>query len=90
MSDYDVGDVIRLSAAFTDINGTPATPTAITLFVKKPDGSVLEQAIDPDTTVVYDLSIDQAGWYVYRWESTGTVQTAEEGSFLARPSRVTS
>ncbi|KKL22915.1 hypothetical protein LCGC14_2430680, partial [marine sediment metagenome] len=37
---YDEGDLIRLSAAFTDLNDAAVDPTTVTVKHKTPDGTI--------------------------------------------------
>ncbi len=95
---YDVGDLIRLSGIFYDEDGDPIDPTTITLKVKDLAGTTTTYVYGTDPEVVKDrvghyhadITIDGAGdgfWY-YRWESTGTAVTAEEGKFLIKEKNV--
>jgi hypothetical protein len=93
---YDCGDVVRLTAAFTDISNNPADPSSITLRVKQPDATVVVHNypgdIAKDSTGVYhfDLSISESGDWYYRFEGTGTVQAASETLFHVYRSNVLS
>jgi hypothetical protein len=84
---YDVGDKIRLSCAFTS-GSTPTDPTAVTVKVKEPDGTITTGTVVKDDTgdYHYDWTIDQAGRHWYRFEGTGTVVAAAEADFWARES----
>lgn len=82
---YDVGDIVRISAAFT-VGGAATDPTTITLKVKTPAGVIATYTyaaaqITRDSAGNYhkDITIDAAGDWWFRWESTGTAQAAEEG-----------
>ena len=85
---YHVGDTIRASCTFTDVDGAAADPTTVTLEVKDPSGNV--------TTLTYaagqitkasagnyhcDLAVDEAGVWEYRWIGTGNVAQADQGAF---------
>lgn len=86
----DVGDLVRLSAAFTDSAGVAADPTAVTLRLIDPTGVEVDPAPTPthDGTGAYhyDLAIDAAGIWVYRYAGTGAVVAAEEAKVFARSS----
>jgi len=92
---YDAGDVVRLTANFTDISNNPADPTAVVLRVKQPDTTVTVFNY-PGGTIVrdgtgayhYDLSITESGDHYYRFEASGAVQTAAENLFHVRRSNV--
>jgi hypothetical protein len=83
-----VGDVVRLTATFTNAAGTLADPTVVTLewrvgtttttWVYGTDDEVVK-----DSTGVYhaDLPIEVASRHYYLWTGTGAVQAAEENSF---------
>lgn len=88
---YDVGDLARLSAVFTDAAGAAIDPTVVKLAYQPPGGSVttLTYGTDPiikDSAGHYhaDLSVTASGAWYYRWYSTGTGQAAEEGVFEVR------
>lgn len=91
---YDRGDVVRLTANFTNLSNTATDPTAVALRVKQPDGTVVvynyPATIAKDSTgqYHYDLSIAESGDYYYRYEGTGAVQAAAEGLFHVHRSNV--
>jgi hypothetical protein len=86
--EYDVGDIVRLRAAFT-IDAAPVDPTSVTFKVRSPDGDIIEYAtVDLDHTAltgVYerDVVVDAEGRWFYRAESTGA-QAAGEASFYVK------
>ena len=53
--------------------------------------SFVDGALVKDGTGVYhvDITTATAGQWTYRWEGTGTVQQADEGSFVVEASAVT-
>ncbi len=88
---YDKGDLIRLSAAFT-VSGTPTDPTTVTFKVKTPSGTTTTYTyalaqITKDSTGNYhkDISASEAGFWYCRMEGTGTVESADEISFEVMP-----
>ncbi len=91
---YDKGDKIRISATFQDANGTDMDPTTITVKHKKPDGTVITWVYGTDTEVVKDavgkyhadITLDQSGTWLYRFEGTGSVVAAGEEVFHVRKS----
>lgn len=97
---YDVGDLVRIgnpsqdttSAAFATLAGTATNPTAVTLTVKRPDGTLLaygwpSAGVDGTLTnesagrFYVDVAIDQVGHWHYRLVGTGAVTAAAEGAF---------
>jgi hypothetical protein len=86
---YDVGDQVRLTATFA-LNGV-GTNTTAALRILLPDGTTTSPTPVSDGAGVYhyDLTLTQPGRHRYRWSGTGTVVTAEEGSFLVRTQTVT-
>lgn len=78
---YEVGDMRRLSAAFT-VSGTATNPTTITLLVKPPSGVLATYTYASDITrdstgnYHYDLTFDAAGYWLYQWYGTGTVKAS--------------
>lgn len=86
---YDIGDTVELAGDFTDLDGTPADPDAVTLSIKAPDGTVTEieqgDLSSGDTgSWTYLYSPDQAGLYWYRFQGVGSVEAAEEKVFRVR------
>jgi hypothetical protein len=86
---YDIGDVKRCQATFTDVNGALANPTTVTLIVREPDGNettILQASMTNPSTGVwyYDFAIAKAGRHVERWIGTGTVAVGEKTEFWAR------
>lgn len=90
MATYDIGDVVKLTGTFRDVDGDLANPTTVTLTVLEPDGTTSTPSASSSSTGIYTatVTIDQSGTWRYRWEGTGDVVTAEEGSFDVRPRRV--
>lgn len=95
MNHYIPGNLVRLSATFTDNStSTPVDPTNVYLRVRAPGGTVttytygVDAALVKDSTGNYHLDLDAAtrGEWTYRWYSTGTGQAAGEASFTIRAS----
>lgn len=92
---YDIGDVVRISTAFTQ-SSVAIDPTTVSLVVREPDGTTTTYSyagatVTKDSTGNYhkDLTISgSAGIYRYRWTSTGTGAASEESWFEVQPRRV--
>ena len=82
---YDVGDSVRLTAVFTQ-NGANTDPTAVTAKHKDPSGNETTPATTNPNAGHYffDLTIDEAGTWWYRFEGTGAVVAAAEGTLSVR------
>lgn len=88
----NIGDMRRVSVAFTNASNAAADPTTVKLHVRKPYSAQATtytynapgSPIVKDSTGAYhaDLSLDTAGTWYYEWEGTGAVEAAEEGSFF--------
>jgi hypothetical protein len=91
---FDIGDLLELSCVFTDAKGVAKVPPTIRLFVKKPDGTVVDLsttvATDPTTQgkVVASFAPDTVGVYRQRWESDGDPKGAGERGFYVRHRQV--
>ena len=95
---FDIGDLIRLSAAFTDPNSNddPIDPSTVTVLWKDPAGTVTTKIYLTDAEVIRaslgnfhaDVDMDTAGEWSSRWEGSGTGQAAEEHSWIVRPKLV--
>lgn len=85
---YDIGDKVRVTGTFTDVNNTPISPSTVVIKFKAPDATVTTPSVtNPYVGSYYaDQSITAAGKWYYRIEATGTGQSAAEGSFDVTPS----
>ena len=91
---YDEGDLIRLSAAFTDLNDAAVDPTTVTVKHKTPDGTITTKVYLTDAEVIkdstgnyhIDVSVATYGVWRYRWIGTGAAQAAAEAEFLVAQS----
>lgn len=93
MNAYDRGDLVRLTATFTDTAGVATDPTTVTCRVRSPAGTTTVDTYSPgsitkDSTGVYHLDVNasESGQWWYRWEGTGAVQQADEGTFSVEAS----
>lgn len=92
MADHDIGDVVRLDATFTDEAGAAVDPATITFELTSPSSATTTYVHGTDVELVRDelgkfhvlAAPDAAGVWLYRWESTGVAQAAEEDSFYVR------
>lgn len=94
MNTYDKGDLVRVTAAFTNAAGTATDPTTVVCRVKSPSSTTMytyltDAALVKDSTGNYhlDVSANESGQWWYRWEGTGAVQQAEEDSFIVEVSK---
>ena len=94
---YDVGDVVRVSAAFTNASDVAADPTTVKLYYRDPsDGTITELEYGQDAEIVKestgnyyaDLEPDAAGVWFYKWEGSGSVTATVEGFYKVRESNV--
>ena len=94
-TDYDIGDLVRLSATFTNTAGAVTDPTATTCSIRVPSGTVTTHTygvsadLVRDSTGLFhlDYSPTVEGIHNYRFVGTGACQTAEEKPFYIRPLR---
>jgi hypothetical protein len=92
MNSYDKGDLVRLTATFTNSAGVATDPTVVLCRVKSPTTTTIYTynpgAIVKDATGVYyiDVSVSAVGQWWYRWEGAGTVEQADEGAFIVEAS----
>lgn len=89
MADYEKGDLVRCSAAFTDIDGNYVDPSKVLFRFKDPAGTTTTYTYGADAELVkddtgryhVDVDVDAEGVWFYRFESTGTGQAAGEDAF---------
>ena len=94
---WAVGNLVRVAGVIKDASQVLIDPTTVRFKFKRPDtGAVTSYLYLTDAQVVrdsqgnyhVDVSADAAGEWPYRYESTGTGQAAQEGSFFADATRV--
>ncbi len=86
---YDVGDLIELSASFTDLAGDPAAPEMVVCTVRKPDGTEVTPMVS-GTANPYTAkgTADQSGPWWYAFDGGPDVQASGERSFWVRRQQV--
>lgn len=91
---YNVGDLVTISGTLTGSDGDELDPTAVFVEYKDPEGNIITLAYPDDAALVRDgagvyhadISIDQSGYWRYRFYSTGIGQGASEQSFSVKAS----
>ena len=94
VNSYDVGALVRCSAAFTNIAGAAIDPAAVKFKYRTPAGSITTLIYGTDAALVkdsvgnyhVDVSPTTHGDWLYRFEATGTGQSAEESLFFIKDS----
>ncbi len=89
MNEYSLGTDVICSAAFANVAGVAADPTAVFFSVKDPEGTQTNYTygiggvIVKDSTGNYHANVDanHVGTWHYRFYSTGTGKASDEGSF---------
>lgn len=89
---YDIGDVVRISAAFKNMAKVLVDPTTITLEIKNPSGTIITWVYDVDPEVIRtgagvyyaDYLIEKSGIHYFKWFGTGDVTAAEEWQFFVK------
>ncbi len=90
---HDLGDVVRVSATFTDADtDSVIDPDVVKLSVRTPAGIVTTYTYGVGGNVVKEavgqyysvINANQAGFWFYRWWSTGFGQAAKENEFKVR------
>ena len=95
---YLIGRRLRITALITDLLTTlPVDPDNLIITIKNlrtGTSVVYEWTVDPEVvqdavgTFHCDVTPTPEGTYWYRWECTGSVEDAVEGTFAVIPSRV--
>lgn len=87
----DVGDLAKLSASFTDLDGTATDPTDVELSIYEPDGTTTTvtwgagEITRTATGEFYsNFDVTQSGQHLYRWSGSGALVGSDEGSFLVQ------
>lgn len=91
---YDRGDLVHLAATFLGSANVAADASSIYLLLIDPSGSraTHKYGLTPSQIVraatgayFLDLDVEISGWWGYRWEATGGIQTASESRFEVGP-----
>jgi len=78
--DADIGDLIRVTASFTDSAGALADPTAVAILARSPSGTELPLSVTNQSTGIYyaEHSIDEEDTWWFRAKGTGDIEDAAE------------
>lgn len=93
---YDKNDRLKVSIVFTNEAGTATDPSAVLFKIRKPDGTSTTYTYGAGVEIVknstgsytVELDLSQSGDWLYRWESTGVVQTASEEQIYVKMSGI--
>jgi hypothetical protein len=89
---YNIGDLVLLSAAFSDHDGNPADPDTVSLKVRRGKEAASDFTPTRDApgqySYRYSLAGASPGVYSYRFAGVGTVQAAGERQFQVAKSLV--
>lgn len=95
---YQIGDFVRVDIEFRDEAGALVDPSSNTLKATTPAGVTTAYVFGVASNVVRDAVgtfhgyvdvLAQGGKWLFRWESIGTAQAAQESLFLVEPSDFT-
>ncbi len=90
---YDLGDRVKVSAAFTDAGtGELIDPDVINVTIKTPAGVLTTYTHVADANLIKEdvgqyyamVNANEPGFWKYRWRSGGYGQTAKEKEFKIR------
>ena len=92
-NEYDIGDLVRMSAVFM-VGTVPTNPTTTTFKIKIPTGAVTTyvygvnlQLIKPAPgNFLVDFTPTLPGEHFYYYAGTGACQAVEEASFFVKES----
>ncbi len=91
---YDIGDLVRGSAVYTNAAGSAIDPGTVTFAFRNGSGAATtytyptDAALVKDSTGHYhaDFSVSASGFWFYRFAATGTGQSAGENMIYVRVS----
>ena len=84
MDEFINENVVRLSVEFTNSSGTAVDPDAVSLWYDDPSGNPTEVSSPTKASTgnyYYDLTLDEAGQWLWRWEGTGANAAVDQGRF---------
>ena len=97
MNAYDIGQQVRFSVTFKSQSGALTDPTGVKAKVQDPSGNEATYTYGVGVAVVkdaglgkyhLDLTIDEQGLWVYRWEGTGALIAAAENAVVGKAQEV--
>jgi hypothetical protein len=90
MNNYEIGDLVQVTANFVDVNNSPIDPTNVTCQYVSTKSSAATASVTKVSTGIYTAQIPCAvdGNYAYRFLGTGAAQASNEGAFVVNPSSV--
>jgi hypothetical protein len=92
---FDRGDVVVITHTVT-VDGVPVDPSTIVLRLLPPSGVEMQVAYaggtgqvvrDAPGVYTYQINATESGRWLWRWETTGVAQEAEEDWFKVRRSK---
>lgn len=89
---FDIGDLARLQATFTNTAGTAINPTGVSFVIVDGAGDLTTYVYDTDPEVVrsatgvyyVDWPVETNGIHKWKFVSTGSGAAAQSGQFVAR------
>lgn len=94
MATWELGQKIRSTAVYTDIDGNLVDPTIVIFKAMAPSGTETWYSngsagmTNPGTGTYYvEYTPGSNGLWHRRWESSGNLETADEGIFWIRDSQ---
>ncbi len=96
MDTFDIGDRLRLTVTFKDVDDAPSDPTEVTIQHRNSEAGSVTETYDggaglvvKDSTGVYhlDANLDKPGRWYWRAQGEDTPEAAGERSFTVRSSQ---
>lgn len=88
---YELNTLVRMWAAFTDLSGVPADPTAVLIFLRHPDGTQSSPPITRAGVGSYyaDMETSAPGTWIYKWQGTGTIEVmSPDTKIVVKPTSI--
>lgn len=92
---YQVGDLLRLKATFTDVDGAVADPSTVTVTVLAPSGTETEKTYAAGDLVrvstgiyYYDFTVTESGRHYFTWDAGGAYVASDQGAFQVAKSAI--
>jgi len=93
---YELDQVVTLRARFQKISGGLVDPQTVVLRVKTPAGAITDYTYGTDValekeatgTYKFDLTLDRAGQWLYRWKSTGQGAGSRKGELIVQDTEI--
>ena len=87
-NEYDIGDLIELTANFTDLADAPSFPTSVVCTVRAPSGTTSSPGVTGSGPYTAEIAPNEHGTWWYAFDGGPDVKASGENWFVVRRQEV--